>query len=172
MSNFQIDFRPQLVDPTAFIAENAVVLGDVTIGAEASVWFNAVVRGDTSPIQIGPGSNVQDSCVLHADPGFPCEIGENVTIGHAAVVHGATIEDNVLIGLRAVVLNGARVRSGSVIAAGAIVTEGVEIPPHSLVMGVPGKVVRETTEQHLAQIRHAAEHYKIASRKYNSRLES
>ena len=171
MSEFQIEFQPELVDPTVFIADNAVVLGDVKIDSEATIWFNAVVRGDTSSIRIGRGSNIQDGCVLHADPGFPCKIGAHVTIGHAAVVHGATIDDDVLIGLRAVVLNGATVGSGSVIAAGAIVTEGATIPPNSLVMGVPGKVVRETTEEHRRQIRHAAQHYITAGQQYRAHSE-
>lgn len=166
MSDLQLDFQPDLIDPTAFIADGAVVLGDVQLAAESSVWFNAVVRGDTSPIRIGHGSNVQDGCVLHADPGFPCIIGSQVTIGHAAVVHGATIADDVMIGLRAVVLNGATIGSGSVIAAGAIVTEGVTIPPNSLVMGVPGKVVRETTAEHREKIRQAARHYIASSKQY------
>ena len=114
MADLQTRFRPELVDPSVFIAPGAIVVGDVTLGPNTSVWFNAVLRGDTSSIRVGDGSNIQDTAVLHADPGFPCQIGRDVTVGHAAVVHGATVEDNVLIGIRAVVLNGAQIGSGSV----------------------------------------------------------
>lgn len=169
MGDLQTEFRPELVDPSAFVANGAAVLGDVTLGPRASVWFNAVVRGDTSPIRIGEGTNIQDGSVLHADPGFPCHIGDYVTVGHGAVVHGATIEDDVLIGIRAVVLNGAVIGNGIVIAAGAVVTEGKRIPPNSVVMGVPGKIVAETSPQHREQIRHAAEHYVAAIDQYRKK---
>lgn len=152
-------FRADLVDPTVYIAPGAVVLGDVAIGAESSVWFNAVLRGDVEAIRIGRGTNIQDLCMLHADPGFPCRIGDRVTLGHAAIVHGAVVEDEVMIGMKAVVMNGARIGSGSIVAVGAVVTEGVVIPPGSLVIGVPGKVKRELGEIDRALIRHAAEHY-------------
>ena len=168
MADLQTRFRPELVDPSVFIAPGAIVVGDVTLGPNTSVWFNAVLRGDTSSIRVGDGSNIQDTAVLHADPGFPCQIGRDVTVGHAAVVHGATVEDNVLIGIRAVVLNGAQIGSGSVIAAGALVTEGQQVPPNSVVMGVPGKVVAETSEAHREQIRHAADHYVQAQSEYRA----
>ena len=159
-------FRPDLIDPTAFIAAGAVLLGDVTLGAESSVWFNAVLRGDTDAIRIGRQSNVQDLAVIHCDEGVPCTIGDRVTLGHAAIVHGATVEDDCLIGIRAVVLNRARIGAGSLIAVGALVTEGVEIPANSLVMGMPGKVVRQITELDRERIRHAAAHYVAAAKKY------
>ena len=165
-------FRPELIDPTAYIAAGAVVLGDVYMGAESSVWFNAVLRGDTDAIRIGRQSNVQDLAVIHCDEGLPCTIGERVTLGHAAIVHGATIEDDCLIAIRAVVLNRARIGAGSLIAAGAMVTEGVEIPPNSLVMGMPGKVVRQITEKDLERIRHAAAHYVASAKKYREFAES
>ena len=168
MADLQTRFRPELVDRSVFIAPGAIVVGDVTLGPNTSVWFNAVLRGDTSSIRVGDGSNIQDTAVLHADPGFPCQIGRDVTIGHAAVVHGATVEDNVLIGIRAVVLNGAQIGSGSVIAAGALVTEAQQVPPNSVVMGVPGKVVAETSEAHRKQIRHAADHYVQAQAEYRA----
>jgi carbonic anhydrase/acetyltransferase-like protein (isoleucine patch superfamily) len=152
-------FREELTDPSAFIAPGAVVLGDVTIGAESSVWFNAVIRGDTEAVRIGRQTNVQDGCILHADPGLPCTLGDRVTLGHGAIVHGASIEDEVLIGMGAIVLNGARIGKGSIVAAGALVPEGAEIPPHSVVMGAPAKVKRETTAEDRERIRHAAEHY-------------
>lgn len=158
--------RPELVDSTAFIAPGAVVLGDVTIGADSSVWFGAVVRGDTEAIRIGRQTNVQDGCVLHADEGFPCTLGDRVTLGHGAIVHGATVEDECLIGMRAVVMNGAKIGKGSIVAVGSIVTEGTQIPPNSVAMGQPAKVRRETTERDRERIRHAAEHYVAAAKVY------
>jgi len=159
-------FRPELVDPTAWIAPNATVLGDVTIGPESTVWYQAVIRGDTDAIRIGRGTNIQDGCVLHADPGVPCTIGDRVTVGHAAIVHGATVEDDCLIGMKAVVMNGAKIGRGSIVAVGAIVTEGTEIPPGSVAMGQPAKVKRQVSEHDLALIRHAAEHYVEAGKVY------
>jgi carbonic anhydrase/acetyltransferase-like protein (isoleucine patch superfamily) len=156
-------FHPELVEPTAWIAPGAVVLGDVRLGAHASVWFQAVIRGDTAPIVVGARSNIQDLCLLHADPGFPCQVGERVTVGHGAIVHGATIEDDVMLGMRCVVLNGAQVGQGSLIAAGAVVPEGTRIPPHSVVMGVPARVVRTVKPRDVERIRHAAEHYVAAA---------
>jgi len=147
------------IDPTAYIADTAVVLGDVEIGPESSVWYGAVIRGDTEAIRIGAQTNVQDGCILHADEGLPCILGSRVSLGHGAIVHGAVIEDDVLIGIRAVVLNGARIGSGSIIAAGAVVLEGTNVPSGSLVVGMPGKVKRPTNDQDLARIAHAAEHY-------------
>ena len=159
-------FRPELVDPTAWIAPTAVVLGDVTIGPESTVWYHAVIRGDTDAIRIGRGTNIQDGCVLHADPGVPCTLGDRVTVGHGAIVHGATVEDDCLIGMRAVVMNGAKIGRGSIVAVGAIVTEGTVIPPDSVAMGQPAKVKRQVSEQDLARIRHAAEHYVQAGSVY------
>jgi carbonic anhydrase/acetyltransferase-like protein (isoleucine patch superfamily) len=152
-------FRPELVDPTAWIAAGAVVLGEVRLGPECSVWFHAVLRGDTAPITLGARTNVQDLCLLHADPGYPCQLGEGVTVGHGAIVHGATIEDDVMLGMRCVILNGAHVGQGSLIAAGAVVTEGARIPPHSIVMGMPARVVRTAEPRDVERIRHAADHY-------------
>jgi carbonic anhydrase/acetyltransferase-like protein (isoleucine patch superfamily) len=164
----ELRFRSELVDPSAYIAPGAIVLGDVTLAAESSVWFNAVVRGDTDSIRIGRQTNVQDLAVIHCDEGTPCVLGERVTLGHAAIVHGATVEDDCLIGIRAVVMNRARIGAGSLIAVGALVTEGVEIPPRSLVMGVPGKVVRQVTERDFERIRHAASHYVAAAQAYRA----
>lgn len=157
-------FRSDQLAPAVFIARGAIVLGDVTLGAAVSIWFNAVVRGDAERIVVGADSNVQDQCVLHADPGYPCLVGERVTIGHAAIVHGATIEDDVMIGMRAVILNGARIGTGSIVGAGAVVTEGAVIPPHSLVLGMPARVKRPTNPTDMDRIRHAAEHYVAAAR--------
>jgi carbonic anhydrase/acetyltransferase-like protein (isoleucine patch superfamily) len=129
-------------DPSCFLHPLASVLGQVRLGKNVSVWPFASIRGDVDPIELGENSNVQDNCVIHTDNGFPVRIGRNVTLGHAAVVHGATIDDDCLIGIRAVVLNGATIGSGSLIAAGAVVTPGTVIPPNSLVMGLPAKVVK------------------------------
>ena len=164
--------RPELIDRAAYVAPTAVVLGDVTIGSESSVWFNAVIRGDAEAIRIGNQTNVQDGCVLHADPGFPCTLADRVTIGHGAIVHGATIEDDVLIGMKAVVMNGARIGRGSIVAVGAIVTEGTQIPPGSVAMGQPAKVKREATERDLERIHHAADHYVEAAKVYRGSKEA
>lgn len=165
------EFRADQVADNAFLAPSATVFGDVTIGSESSVLFGAVIRGDTESIRIGSQTNVQDLCVLHADPGFPCRIGDRVTLGHGAVVHGATVEDDVLIGIRSVVLNGAIIGAGSLIAAGAIVTGGTTIPPGSVVTGAPGVVRGPVKERHTEMIRHAAQHYVRAGKVYRERLQ-
>jgi len=158
--------RPELVAASAYIAPSAKVLGDVTIGERSSIWFGAVIRGDTAPIRIGAGTNVQDGSILHADAGFPCTIGDRVTLGHGAIVHGAIVEDDCLIGMRAVVMNGARIGRGSLVAVGSLVTEGTQVPPGSVVMGQPAKVKRELTERDIERIRHAADHYVAAGQVY------
>ncbi|WBO67719.1 gamma carbonic anhydrase family protein [Streptomyces camelliae] len=139
--------REPRVDPGAFVAPTASVIGDVSLRSGASVWYGAVVRGDVERIEIGASSNVQDNCTLHADPGFPVSVGERVSIGHNAVVHGATVEDDCLIGMGATVLNGAVIGAGSLVAAQALVPQGMVVPPGSLVAGVPAKVRRELTEE-------------------------
>lgn len=162
-------FQPDLVDSTAWIAEGATVIGEVHLGARSSVWFGAVLRGDTEPIRIGCDTNVQDLCCLHADPGFPCTLGDAVTVGHGAIVHGAVVEDESLIGIRATLLNGVRIGRHSIVGAGSVVPEGRVIPPRSLVLGVPGRVVREISEEDLQRIRHGAQHYVLAAESYRSR---
>jgi carbonic anhydrase/acetyltransferase-like protein (isoleucine patch superfamily) len=159
-------FRPEQVHPSVFLAAGAVVVGDVTLHENCSVWFNAVVRGDTEAIRVGAGTNIQDGCILHADPGKPCILGERVTLGHGAIVHGATVEDDCLIGMRAVVMNGARIGRGSIVGVGAVVMEDTQIPPGSIAVGIPARVVRQTSEADLAKIKHAAEHYVAAGREY------
>lgn len=151
--------RPQ-VDPEAWIAPGAVLAGAVTVGARSSVWYTAVLRADCDTITVAEGSNIQDGTIVHADPGFPVTIGEGVSIGHRAVLHGCTIEDDCLIGMGAVVLNGAVIGRGSLIAAGAVVLEGTTVPPGSLVAGVPGKVRRELTEDERAATRRNAADYR------------
>ncbi|MFG3201411.1 gamma carbonic anhydrase family protein [Streptomyces sp. NPDC048192] len=139
--------REPQVDPEAFVAPTASVIGDVTLHAGASVWYGAVIRGDVEKITVGAQANVQDNVTLHADPGFPVKVGERVSIGHNAVVHGATVEDDCLVGMGATVLNGAVIGAGSLVAAQALVPQGMVVPPGSLVTGVPAKVRRELTEE-------------------------
>jgi carbonic anhydrase/acetyltransferase-like protein (isoleucine patch superfamily) len=166
MAELNCRFRPELVDPSAWIAPGAIVLGEVHLEAECSVWYQAVIRGDAAPITIGKRSNIQDLCMLHADPGFPCQLGERVTVGHGAIVHGAKVESDVMLGMRCVILNGARIGEGSLVAAGALVPEGMEVPRHSVVMGVPARVVRSAEPRDIERIRHAAEHYVQAAAQY------
>jgi carbonic anhydrase/acetyltransferase-like protein (isoleucine patch superfamily) len=169
--DFQIVFRPELIDPTAFVARQAVVTGDVRIAAEASVWFGAIVRGDTHAIEIGPQSNVQDLGLLHTDAGIECRLGARVTVGHGAIVHGSIVEDDCLIGMRATLLNHVRIGAGSLIAAGSLVTEGTVIPPGSVVMGAPAVVRRAVTPTDLARIQHAAQHYVKLAAAYRQQQE-
>jgi len=150
--------RPDL-HPTAWVAPGAVVAGDVRIGADVSLWYAVVVRGDAERIEIGARSNLQDGSVLHADAGFPLVVGEGVSVGHRAVLHGAVIEDDVLVGMGAIVMNGARVGAGSIIGAGACVPQGMQVPPGSLVLGLPAKVRGETSEEQRAEVRANAETY-------------
>lgn len=166
MADNATQFRASQCHPSVFIAPGAVVLGDVTIGEDSSVWFNAVIRGDTERIVIGKQTNIQDGCILHADAGFPCILGDRVTLGHGAIVHGATVEDDVMIGMRAVVMNGAKIGRGSIVAVGAIVLEEMHIPPGSVVMGTPAVIKREVTERDSVRIRHAAEHYVAAAKQF------
>jgi len=147
------------LDPTAYIAPGAVVLGDVTMGPKSSVWYGCVLRGDMAPIVVGECSNVQDGTIVHVDEGKPARIGARVGIGHRAIIHGCTIEDDCLIGMGSILLNDVVVGTGSVIAAGAVVREGLVIPPGSLVMGVPGKIVRQVDATLTARIRGTWEHY-------------
>jgi carbonic anhydrase/acetyltransferase-like protein (isoleucine patch superfamily) len=150
---------PSKIHPTAFIHPTAIVLGEVTLGARVSVWPTAVLRGDSDVIAIGEDSNVQDGTVVHADEGIPTRIGKRVAIGHRAIVHGATIADDVLIGMGAILLNSSSVGSGSIIAAGAVLTEGKRIPENSLVIGVPGRIVRQTTQEERERIKKTVDAY-------------
>ncbi|MCC7565975.1 MAG: gamma carbonic anhydrase family protein [Methanomicrobiaceae archaeon] len=151
-----------------FIAENATIIGDVVLGDEVSVWFGAVIRGDKSRIEIGECSNVQDNAVVHTTIGFPVAIGSFVSVGHGAILHGCTIGSEVLVGMGAIIMNGAVIGEGSIIGAGAVITEGKQIPPHSLVLGLPAAVVKETTEKQRAFIvENAREYVKLAGRYRN-----
>jgi len=142
-----------------FVADNATVLGRVHLAIDTSIWFNAVLRGDADDIVVGAGSNIQDASVLHTDPGYPLTVGEGVTVGHQAMLHGCTIGDNSLIGIKAVVLNGAHIGRNCLIGAGALVPEGKTIPDNSLVMGVPGRVKRELNDDEIAGLHEASSHY-------------
>jgi carbonic anhydrase/acetyltransferase-like protein (isoleucine patch superfamily) len=143
---------PRVSGKPFFVADNAIVIGDVTFGNQVGIWFGAVIRADRDRITIGDRSNIQDNCVVHTSRGFPVTLGSDVSVGHGAILHGCTIHDKVLIGMGAVVLNGAKVGEGSIIGAGAVITEGKEIPPNSVVVGVPGRVVKQTDadqQQHI-----------------------
>ena len=154
-----------------FIAPNAAVIGDVTLCENSSVWFSCVLRGDAERIEVGAGSNIQDGAVLHADPGFPMLVGENVTVGHCAMLHGCTIGDGSLVGINAVVLNGARVGKGCLIGANALVTEGMEIPDGSLVLGSPAKIRSTLTPEQQLALMHNADHYVGNAARFAATLE-
>ncbi len=155
-------------DPSAFVARNATVIGTVTVGKDASIWFGAVVRGDMAEIIIGDGSNIQDNAVVHVDFGKPSIIGNGVTVGHGAIIHGAVIKDNVLIGMGSILLNGAVIGENSVIGAGTVVTEGFEVHPNSLVLGVPGKIIRQLKSEEVERIKEAARVYVEYAREYKN----
>jgi carbonic anhydrase/acetyltransferase-like protein (isoleucine patch superfamily) len=140
------------VAESAFIAPGAYIVGAVYLGEESSVWYGAVLRGDTEPIRIGARTNIQDGCVLHADPGYPTVVGDGCVVGHSAVVHGCEIGDGCLIGMSATILNGAKIGEGSIVAAGALVPEGREFPARSLIIGAPAKLAREVTEEQTQDI--------------------
>lgn len=159
MAIFQLGDRTPEIDPSAYVAESANVIGKAIIEAHASVWFNVTIRGDNEPITVGARSNVQDGCVLHTDPGFPLTIGHDVTVGHQAMLHGCSIGDGTLIGMQAVILNGARVGKNSLVAAGALITEGKEFPDNSLILGSPAKALRRLDEAAVAAIRLGAQNY-------------
>ena len=147
--------------PSAFIAPGAMIIGDVTIGEESSVWFNCVLRGDLERIEVGVRTNIQDGTVVHLDPGFPCLIGDDVTIGHGAIVHGCTVGDGAMISMGAVILTGAKIGERAIVAAGAVVREGQEIPPDTLAMGIPAQVRREVTAADLERVRLGREDYVV-----------
>lgn len=157
------------IDPSAFIAPGAVVLGDVTLGPHSSVWYACVLRGDMAAIVVGENSNVQDGTIVHVDEGKPARIGARVGIGHRAVIHGCTIEDECLIGMGSVLLNDVHIGTGSVVAAGALVTEGTRVPAGSLIVGVPARVVRPVDSALRERIRHTWEHYVAQAERHRAR---
>jgi carbonic anhydrase/acetyltransferase-like protein (isoleucine patch superfamily) len=153
-----------LVHPSAFIAPGADVMGDVRLEAEASVWYQCVLRGDIGPITVGARTNIQDLTMVHVDEGVPCTIGAGVGVGHRCILHGCTIEDDCLIGMGSILLNGVHVGTGSVIGAGAVVPEGMQIPPGSLVLGVPARIRRPVDDELRTRIRLTVEHYVVLAR--------
>jgi len=167
---YTLDGLSPQIDPDTWIAPDANVIGRVVLEAGASIWFGVTIRGDNEEIRIGAGSNVQEDCVFHTDPGCPLTIGENCTIGHKAMLHGCTIGNGSLIGMGATVLNCARIGTGCLIGAGALIPEGKDIPDGSLVMGMPGKVVRTLDEAAKAGLIASARHYQDNMRRFRSGL--
>ena len=159
-SRIRLGTNGPVVAASAWLAPGATLIGDVHLHDDASIWYSAVLRADSDRIDIGSGSNVQDGSVVHADPGFPVVVGADVSVGHRAILHGCLIEDEVLIGMGAIVMNGARIGTGSLVAAGALVPEGVQIPPRSLVAGIPGKVRRDITDEEHERILATARTYR------------
>ena len=147
------------IAPSAWVAPGAYVIGDVHLGEQSSVWYGAVLRGDTEPIRVGARTNIQDGCILHADPGYPAIVGEDCVVGHRAVVHGCVIEGRCLIGMGATILNGARIGEGSIVAAGALVPEGKEYPAGSLIVGIPAKAAKEVSEEQTQDIARGVREY-------------
>lgn len=160
------DGRDPVWGKQVFIADSAQVIGDVQLADGVSVWFGAVLRGDIEPIRIGTDSNVQDGAIVHTDEGYPAIVGERVTIGHAAIIHGATVEDDALIGMGATLLSGSTIGQGAVVAAGALVPEGATIPPGVLAMGVPARVVRELSDEEKQRIERGMHNYRVRRDKY------
>ena len=159
MSIYQLDSIAPRVDPTAWVADSAQVMGNVTLEADANIWFGVVIRGDNEPITIGEGSNIQDASVLHSDLGKPLTVGKRVTVGHGVMLHGCTIGDESLIGIGAVVLNGAVIGKNCLVGAGSLVTEGKVFPDGSMIVGSPARVVRQLTPEQMEGLRMSAQHY-------------
>jgi carbonic anhydrase/acetyltransferase-like protein (isoleucine patch superfamily) len=170
MAIYQLgDIAPE-IDPSAFVAESATLIGKVTLEANASVWYGATLRGDNERITIGVNSNVQEGTVMHTDMGFPLTLGANVTVGHQAMLHGCTVGDGSLIGIGAVILNGARIGQGCLVGAGALVTEGKQFPDHSLILGSPAKVVRTLTQEDLQRLQASAASYVARGQLFKAQL--
>lgn len=170
MPIYQLGKYTPRIDPSAFIAESANIIGNVVIEAGASVWFGCTVRADNDLIVIGAGSNIQDGSVLHADPGFPVTIGKNVTVGHMAVLHGCTVGDGALVGIRATVLNGSVIGPGCIVGAGALITEGKNIPENSVMLGAPAKVARVMSQEDAEELKSTAAHYVMNNERFKQRL--
>ena len=170
MAVYEVDGKTPQVDSTAWIADSAQVMGHVTLGPDASVWFGCVLRGDTESMTIGEGSNIQDLTVMHADHGLPLTNGKHVTVGHKVMLHGCTIGDESLIGIGAIVLNGARIGKNCLVGAGSLVTEGKEFPDGSMIMGTPAKVVRQLTPEQIEGLRLSAQHYIDNARMFRATL--
>ena len=158
------------MDPNSWAAPNAVLIGKVELKKDSNIWFNVTLRGDVEPIVIGEGTNIQDGSVLHTDPGCPLKVGKNVTVGHLVMLHGCTIGDNSLIGIGAVILNKAKIGKNCIIGAKALITENKVIPDNSLVIGSPGKVIREVTEEEKKDIAENTKHYQDNWKKYSKSI--
>lgn len=170
MAIYELDgIRPQVAD-SAWVAENAQVIGDVRLAPGSSVWFGATLRGDTEPIVVGEGSNIQDGSVLHTDHNLPLTIGRHVTVGHQVMLHGCTIGDESLIGIGAIVLNGAKIGKNCLVGAGALVTEGKEFPDGSMIIGSPAKAMRQLTPEQIEGLRRSAQHYMENAERYRQGL--
>jgi carbonic anhydrase/acetyltransferase-like protein (isoleucine patch superfamily) len=156
------------IHPSAFIAPTAAVMGDVTVGQDASIWYHTVLRGDMAPIVIGAQSNIQDGTIVHVDEGISCTVGQRVAVGHRVILHGCTVGDDSLIAMGSVLLNGVSIGSGSVVAAGAVVPEGMQVPPKSLVMGVPGRIIRSVDAALAARVQATWSHYVDEARAHRS----
>ena len=167
---FSFEERRIVAEGDYWIAPNAVVIGSVTLGANASIWWNCVVRADNDRITIGENSQLQDGCVLHTDAGFHLKLGKGVSVGHMAMLHGCEVGDGTLVGIKAVILNGAKIGKNCLIGANALIAEGKEIPDGSLVVGSPGRVVRSLTPEEIARINRAADHYVDKFRRYRTGL--
>jgi carbonic anhydrase/acetyltransferase-like protein (isoleucine patch superfamily) len=172
MAIYELDgLSPELpADGQYYVAENATLIGKIRLAPDASVWFGCLLRGDSEWITVGQGSNVQDNSTLHADPGKPMTLGKRCTVGHNVILHGCTIEDDVLIGMGAIVMNGALIRSGSIVGAGTVVTEGKEFPANSLILGAPARVVRTLDAEQVASIPGIAAHYVANGKRYKKGL--
>jgi carbonic anhydrase/acetyltransferase-like protein (isoleucine patch superfamily) len=172
MAIYELDgLSPELpADGQYYVAENATLIGKIRLASDASVWFGCLLRGDSEWITVGAGSNVQDNSTLHADPGKPMTLGKRCTVGHNVILHGCTIEDDVLIGMGAIVMNGALIRSGSIVGAGTVVTEGKEFPANSLILGAPARVVRTLDAGQVASIPGIAAHYVANGKRYKQGL--
>ena len=170
MAIYELDGRRPGVAETAWVADSAQVMGDVTLGEGASIWFGAIARGDSDRIVVGAGSNIQDGSVLHADEGLPLVIGERVTVGHQVMLHGCTIGDESLIGIGATVLNRARIGKHCLVGAGSLVTEGKEFPDGSMIMGSPARVVRQLTPEQIEGLRKSAHHYMANAQRFRQGL--
>ena len=170
MAIYQLGEHAPDIDPSAYVAESADIIGKTKIESNASIWFNVTIRGDNELIIIGENSNVQESSVLHTDPGFPLSIGKNVTVGHQAMLHGCTIGDGSLIGIQAVILNGAKIGKNCLVGAGALVTEGKEFPDNTLIIGAPAKAVRTLNDDDVARLQRNASNYVARGQLFKKQL--
>jgi carbonic anhydrase/acetyltransferase-like protein (isoleucine patch superfamily) len=170
MALYQLDDAVPELEASAWVADSAQVIGKVRMGALCSVWYGAVLRGDNEFITLGARTNVQENCVLHTDPGFPMNLGDDVTVGHQVMLHGCTVGDGTLIGIQAVVLNGAKIGKNCLVGAGAIVTEGKEFPDNSLILGAPAKWIKEISAEQILQVKGAAASYVDNAQRHRTQL--